>query len=82
MDIKVTYDPAADEAYIYLVDTPPGGVYTNGMGISSAEEVGEEELLGLTFDYSQATGRLVGIEVHGASAVLPDEVLEQAERYD
>lgn len=68
--MRFTYDPDADAAYFYLDDdTPPGGVaktYCCDPG-----EVGG--MINLDFDGS---GRLLGVEVLDASALLPPHVLE------
>lgn len=67
--MRLTYDPEADAAYIYLADEiAPGGVartYT-----CDPSEVGG--MVNLDFD---AAGRLIGIEVMDASRILPPEAL-------
>lgn len=72
MEIRVTYSPLADAAYIYLVPIGPGEVATT--------EAGVDEDLNINLDYN-AEGHLIGIEVLGASGTLPAAVLEAAERY-
>jgi uncharacterized protein YuzE len=71
--MKVTYDSTADAAYIYLLARiEPGGVkmtYTCDPIETNAE-------INLDFD---ASGRLIGIEVLGASRTLPPELLREAE---
>lgn len=72
--MRVSYDPSVDAAYIRLVDSiGTGGVdFTYGCDPS---EVGG--MIHLDFD---ADGRLVGLEVLGASGKLPIALLNQAER--
>lgn len=67
----MTYDGSADAAYIHLVPIKPGGVATTVMG--------EEEAGSVNLDFDR-DGRLLGIEVLGASRWLPGEVIKQAER--
>jgi uncharacterized protein YuzE len=71
--MKVSYDSEVDAAYIRLVDDPGiGGVeFTYGCDPS---EVGG--MIHLDFD---ADGRLVGIEVLGASRLLAAETIAQAQ---
>jgi uncharacterized protein YuzE len=72
--MKVTYDSAADAAYIYL--TPrlkPGGVKRTYS--CETEEVGG--MINLDFDEA---GALLGIEVLDASRLLPADVVQAAER--
>ena len=68
--MRFTYDPAADAAYLYIAEhIPPGGVaktYCCDPG-----EVGG--MINLDFDSS---GKLLGVEVLDASAILPPHVLE------
>ncbi len=62
--IEATYDRQVDAAYIRLKEIAPGGVaktYT-----CDVDEVGGE--INLDFDQN---GRLVGIEILGAFALLP-----------
>ena len=72
MDIHVTYNDEADAAYISLVPIGPGEVATT--------EAGVDEKLNINLDYN-AEGRLIGIEVLGASGTLPSAVLDAAERH-
>ncbi len=71
MEVRVTYDGLADAAYVYLVAIGPGEVATTVAGEGDAASVN------LDFDRD---GRLLGIEVLGASRWLPGDVIEQAER--
>ena len=71
--VRVTYDPSVDAAYIYLREIGAGdAAYQVPV---EAEEAAGEIILDLDRD-----GRLIGIEVLGATATLPPAVLEQAER--
>jgi uncharacterized protein YuzE len=68
--MRFTYDPDADAAYFYVADDiPPGGVaktYCCDPGKAGG-------MINLDFDGS---GRLLGVEVLDASALLPPHVLE------
>ncbi|MBU0492554.1 MAG: DUF2283 domain-containing protein [Chloroflexi bacterium] len=71
--MKVTYDRSVDAAYIYLVDAiAPGSVETT----YSCDPLEIGGIIALDFD---AEGRLVGIEVLGASKRLPSVLLDEAE---
>jgi uncharacterized protein YuzE len=73
--MRVTYDAAADAAYIALGG--PIGDGDVGATIHSITTPGDHGEVALDFD---ADGRLLGIEVLHASAVLPAAVLAEAER--
>jgi uncharacterized protein YuzE len=73
--MRVTYDPAADAAYVDLAG--PLGDGEAATTIHSIMTPGDRGEVALDFD---ADGRLVGIEVLNASAVLPAAVLAGAER--
>ena len=61
--VRVTYDVDADAAYIYLQAIPAGGVErTIPVELANGE-------VSLDFD---ARGKLIGIEILGAGAVLPE----------
>lgn len=70
--MRIKYDSDSDAAYVYLKDSILPGEATNtvvcDVDIESAS-------IHLDFD---ATGHLLGIEVLGASRVLPDEVISGA----
>ncbi|MGW5383476.1 DUF2283 domain-containing protein [Nocardia sp. NPDC003963] len=70
--MHVTYDPAADAAYLAVKPSIGAGeaVRQHRVPIDKAELV-------LDFDEND---RLLGIEVLGAGVVLPAEVLEAARR--
>jgi uncharacterized protein YuzE len=71
--MKISYDPSTDAAYVYLVSTiEPGGVSTT----YCCDPLKINGQIHLDFD---ASGRLVGIEVLGASRKLPADLLKQAE---
>ncbi|MFT2752920.1 DUF2283 domain-containing protein [Clavibacter sp. Sh2088] len=73
--MRVTYDAAADAAYIYLAGTIADG--ESATQIHSIMTPGDRGEVALDFD---ADGRLLGIEVLHASAVLPAVVLAGAVR--
>ena len=60
---RVTYDTESDAAYIYLQDIPPGGV---------ARTIPIEVTRGYVNVDFDAEDRMVGIEILGARAVLPE----------
>jgi uncharacterized protein YuzE len=71
--MRITYDPIADAAYIYLVRIPPGGVAETYPG-----DPRDKLSYGINLDFDKA-GRLLGIEVLNARLKLPQEVLRQAQ---
>lgn len=72
--MRVTFDPEANAAYVYLKDQiPPGGV-------SRSEFCDVEVAGGPVFLQFDSDGRLIGIEILGATELLPAEVLDEAER--
>jgi uncharacterized protein YuzE len=73
--MRVTYDPAADAAYVSLVEAIGDGEAATQ--IHSIGTPGDRGEVALDFD---ADGRLLGVEVLNASAVLPAEVLADAVR--
>jgi uncharacterized protein YuzE len=73
--MRVTYDPVADAAYVELAG--PIGDGESASTIHSIMTPGDGGEIALDFD---ADGRLLGIEVLHASAVLPAAVLAEAER--
>lgn len=67
--MRLTYDVAADAAYIYLIDEiGPGEVAKTAICDVRLDRAS----VNLDFDSSQ---RLVGVEILGASRVLPPQVL-------
>ena len=70
--MRITYDPKADAAYIYLVDEiRPGGV-ARTYPCDPREVNGQ---INLDFD---SEGRLLGIEVLDARRKLPEDLLRGA----
>lgn len=72
-ELKVTFDRDADAAYIYLEPSE---------STSPAKQIvleDESVRAMIIFDVSQS-GQLLGIEVLGAVAAVPAELLEQAEQ--
>jgi uncharacterized protein YuzE len=70
--VRITYDPKADAAYIYLVDEiRPGGVVRT-YPCDPREVKGQ---INLDFD---SEGRLLGIEILDASKKLPENLLKGA----
>ncbi len=72
--MRVTYSQHVDAAYIYLVP-PEEGVQAAKTVPCDPLETGAE--INLDFD---SDGRLVGIEVLGASRHLPRAILDGAQR--
>jgi uncharacterized protein YuzE len=73
--MRVTYDAAADAAYVSRVETIGDGEAATQ--IHSITTPGDRGEVALDFD---ADGRLLGVEVLRASAVLPAAVLADAMR--
>jgi uncharacterized protein YuzE len=71
--MKVTYDPLADAAYIYLVDIAPGDVAETYPG-----HPGDKLVAGINLDFDSSQ-RLIGIEVLNARRTLPQAVIQEAE---
>lgn len=71
--MRVTYDPEADAAFVYLTEIGTGGAASSAI---LDREIREGAVIAV-FDHDD---KLVGIEVLGASRVLPREVLDAAER--
>ena len=75
--MRVTYDAVGDAAYVELAGPiAAGGVASQTHSLVAPGGGGE---IALDFD---ADGRLVGLEVLNASAVLPESVLADAVRID
>jgi uncharacterized protein YuzE len=70
--MRVTYDPEADAAFVYLTKIGAGGAASSQM----LDRYIDQGAIIAVFDHDE---HLVGIEVLGASRVLPREVLD-AER--
>jgi uncharacterized protein YuzE len=70
--VRIKYDGETDAAYIYLKDSIQQG--EAAQTIVCAVDI-ESASIHLDFD---ETGHLLGIEVLGASRVLPDEVISDA----
>jgi uncharacterized protein YuzE len=71
--MRITFDRAANAAYIYLIPMEPGAAV-------KTEGIAPPHIKGMfNLDFNK-NGRLIGIEILGATQVLPSEVLEQAER--
>jgi uncharacterized protein YuzE len=68
--VRVKYDRDADAAYICLADIEPGGVAATVPGEPGSKAFG----INLDFD---GDGRLVGIEIMGASSALPPGFLDR-----
>lgn len=74
MNVRATYDPDIDMAYVYLTEIRAGEIsYTEALVVDLA--VGRRLI---NLDFSRE-GVLLGIEVDGAAATLPAEVLGRAD---
>jgi uncharacterized protein YuzE len=72
--VRITFDTEADAAFIYLNDAiPPGGAARSHMCDVELDE-------GAVILLFSPEDQLVGLEVLGASRVLPQEVLDTASR--
>ena len=70
--LRITFDPVSDAAYVHLQSTIAAGAAVKTVSVD-VEEVG---MVNLDFDEG---GHLLGVEVVGARAVLPREVLAQVD---
>lgn len=70
--MRITFDPAADAAMIYLVDAPRDG------SVARSEVCDVEFRDGAVVLDLDAEDRLLAIEILGASKLLPADVIEQA----
>jgi len=71
--MRVTYDSAADMAYVHLCDIAPDGVErTHALVLETA---GDPCFINLDFGPS---GELLGFEVMGARGALPADLLRDA----
>ena len=75
-DLRVTDDPSVDAAYLDL----SGAIGPGGVARSVVCDVGVD-CGHVTLDFD-AAGKLVGLEVVGASPLLPAAMLAQAERHE
>jgi hypothetical protein len=72
--VRITYEEVSDAAMVYLQDPiPPGGAPNSQICDLEVQEGAVILLLSSAYE-------LVGLEVLGASKLLPREVLEQSER--
>jgi uncharacterized protein YuzE len=71
--MRITYDPVADAAYIYLTERPAGVE-----GKQTVVDIFVENSAVIA-EFNEAN-QLVGIEVLGASRGLPPEVLANASK--
>lgn len=72
--MRITYDPDADAAFLYLIDEIASGQVTRSEMCDL--EIREGAVI-LAWD---AEDRLLGIEILGASRLVPPEILEEADR--
>lgn len=71
--MRLTYDADADAAYVYLVDTIGGGEVART--VASMLDL-DQAFISFDFD---AGGKVLGVEILGASRVLAAETLRAAE---
>jgi uncharacterized protein YuzE len=72
--VKGTYDPSVDAAYIYIADEIGEGQVAKTVPLDPAAINGE-----INLDFDDA-GRLIGIEVLGASKRLPETLISRLAR--
>jgi uncharacterized protein YuzE len=75
-ELEVTYDQAADAAYIYLTDPR---MHPQSARTYPCDPIGVDGMINLDFDDA---GRLIGIEVLDARSKLPQSLLNAATRID
>jgi len=73
--MRVEYDKSANAAYIYLINNIADGGIKHCYPCDPIEVGG---MINLDFDGEGREGRLIGIEVLGASEKLPKEILDLA----
>lgn len=78
--MRVTYDPAVDAAYIKLSGPGPLIDAIPDAGRMVTTDAAAPGGVGAMVMLDWLDGRLVGVEVIGASVALPDELLAEAER--
>ncbi|MFD3403747.1 DUF2283 domain-containing protein [Kribbella sp. NPDC058693] len=71
--MRLTYDPDADAAYVYLVDVIGPGEVTR-----TVPSMLELDNAFIAFDLN-SDGKIVGFEILGASRVLPPDTLRTAD---
>ncbi|MER5373254.1 DUF2283 domain-containing protein [Streptomyces sp. NPDC002553] len=75
-ELKVTYDEAADAAYVYFTDpqdrVPSARMY-------ACDPVDVDGMINLDFDEQ---GRLIGIEILAAGSKPPESLLRSAQHPD
>ena len=77
--MRVTYDAEADAGYIALREIESGGAkHTVPLGELDPDAGALEAIGSIVLDFDDEE-RLIGIEVLSASAVLPPELLRDAE---
>lgn len=72
--MRFTYDPEADAAFVYIVD------HINPGQVARSEMCDLEIREGAVILVLDADERLLGIELLGASRLVPTEVLDRADR--
>ena len=72
--VEGTYDPEVDAAYLRLIPTVEAGSSRRQVAARTDDLAGE-----LVFDVGE-DGRVIGIEVLGATAVLRPETIAQLQR--
>lgn len=72
--VRLTYDPVADAAYLYFVEAiEPGGVAQTRSSMLDLDRAF------IAFDFD-ADGKVLGLEILGASRVLSAATLQSAEQ--
>jgi uncharacterized protein YuzE len=75
-DLKVTYDKAANAAYVYVTDPR---VRVKSTRTCPCDPVDVDGMINFDFDEQC---RVIGIEVLGVRSKLPEYLLQTAERLD
>ena len=71
--MRVTFDPEANMAYVYLLDSPEAGQAVRQIAVN------QPDAPQLVLDLDR-WGTLIGIEVFDARESLPAELLAQAQK--
>ncbi|MFG2379195.1 DUF2283 domain-containing protein [Streptomyces sp. NPDC048504] len=76
VDVRVTYDPVVNAAYVYFMEpqvtVPSAHTYP-------CDPIDVDGMINLDFD---AEGRVIGIEILAADTKLPRYMLDRAERLE
>lgn len=76
LSVRLTYDSVADAAYVYFVDAVGAGEV-----VRTSASMLELDRSFIAFDFD-VDGKVLGMEILGASRLLAQETLRTAEQLD